>query len=382
VTYDLLLQGGTLLDPAQAILARKDIAFARGRVSAIADAIPAEQARECLDCRGLFVSPGWIDLHVHVFAGVSHYGIPPDPHCIAHGVTTAVDAGSAGADTFAGLRRYVLEPSQTRLCAFLNIASQGMISIEIGELEDIRWASVPKVLACVEAHRDLIVGLKVRLTRGHVVSEASGMRPLHIAREAADTAGLPLMVHPQAAWCDSLDDILAVLKEGDILTHAFHGHAPHTVLDTTDEVRPAVRAARERGVIFDLGHGVGSFYWDIAERAAAQDFLPDVISSDLHVYNIAGPVFDLATTMSKFLYLGLPLEDIVSRVTVAPAGIIRHEAGLGSLAIGAPGDAVVFDVQRGAFAFHDSGGQIRTGRQRIVTRHVVRAGQLYRPQHY
>lgn len=380
MTYDLLLQGGTLLDPAQTVHARKDVAFAQGRVAAIADAIPAAQARECLDCSGHFVSPGWIDLHVHVFAGVSHYGIPPDPYCLAHGVTTAVDAGSAGADTFGGLRRYVLEPSQTRLYAFLNIASQGMISIEIGELEDIRWASVPKALACVEAHRDLIVGLKVRLTRGHVVSEASGMRPLHIAREAADAANLPLMVHPQAAWCDALDDVLAVLNEGDILTHSFHGHAAHTVLDTTGKVRPAVRAARERGVIFDVGHGVGSFYWEIAERATAQDFLPDVISSDLHVYNIDGPVFDLATTMSKFLYLGLPLDEVVSRVTVVPAGIIRREAGLGSLAAGAPGDAVVFDVQNGDFMFQDSDGQFRTGRQRIVPCHVIRAGQLYRPQ--
>ena len=375
--YDLLLHGGTLLDPARSMRLRNDVAFSGGRVAVIDDSIPTTQAAECLDCTGKFVSPGWIDLHVHVFAGVSHYGIPPDPYCISKGVTTAVDAGSAGADTFAGLRQYVLDSNETRLYAFLNIASQGMISIEIGELEDIRWANVQKALKCAEDHRDRIVGIKVRLTRGHVVSEASGMKPLHLAREAADALGLPLMVHPQAAWCESLDDILAELKAGDILTHTLHGHAAHTIFDDNGTVRQSVRTAREQGVIFDLAHGVGSFYWEIAERAAEQGFWPDVISSDLHVYNFDGPVFDLATTMSKFLRLGLPLEAVIRRATTTPARIIGREEELGTLSVGAAGDTVVFDVQQGEFEFQDSDGQYRTGMERIIPLHVVRAGQLY-----
>src|SRR5690349_12637338 len=194
--YDLLLKGGTLVDPAAGLHAPRDVAFADGKVAAVGEDLP-RAAEEVVDCAGLLVSPGMIDLHVHVFAGVSHYGIDPDPHCLARGVTTAVDAGSAGADTFPGFRKYVIDASATRLFAQLNISSQGMLTAEIGELEDLRYANVPKALATIEQHRDVILGVKVRLTRHSIVSEVSGMHPLHRAREAADAAGLPIMVHPQ-----------------------------------------------------------------------------------------------------------------------------------------------------------------------------------------
>jgi dihydroorotase len=161
LAYDLLLSGGTLVDPAQGIHARRDVAFAGGRVALVAQDLPRAEAREVIDCTGRVVTPGMIDLHVHVFAGVSHFGIEPDPHCIAKGVTTAVDAGSAGADTFPGFRKYVIDVSATRLFAQLNISSQGMISREVGELDDIKWANVSKALAMVEQHRDVILGVKV-----------------------------------------------------------------------------------------------------------------------------------------------------------------------------------------------------------------------------
>lgn len=375
--YDLMLAGGTLLDPDQRVRTVTTIAFANGRVAAVDPHLSPADASETVDCAGRIVAPGMIDLHVHVFWGVSHYGIDPDPHCVAKGVTTAVDAGSAGADTFPGFRKYVIDVSATRLFARLNISSQGMLSREIGELDDLRYASVPKAIATIEQHRDVILGVKVRLTRHSIVSLEAGIRPLHLAREAADAVRLPIMVHPQEAWCDSLDDILMVMRDGDILTHCFHGLS-HGILDDAGKIRRSVHEAMERGVIFDVGHGRGSFSWRVAERALGQGVQPQTISSDLHAYNVNGPVYDLATTVSKFLHLGLSLEDALHKVTATPARVLGMSRQIGTLRPGAWGDAVVFDLQEGQFAFPDSHGEVRMGRQRLVPQTVVRAGRVYR----
>jgi dihydroorotase len=380
-TYDLLIRGGTLLDPAQTLHARRDLAFTGGRVAAVAEEIPVAEAAAVVDAGGKLVTPGLVDLHVHVFDGVSHYGIPPDPTCLATGATTVVDAGSAGADTFRGFRKYVIEVSRTRILAQLNISSMGMISQEVGELDSIKWANVPKALKTIEANRDLILGVKVRLTRDMIVGAEAGIAPLHLAREAADAAGLPIMVHPQGAWCPSLDDILAVMRQGDIVTHCYHGvtkyhGTEHGVLDERGQVRESVWAAVERGVIFDVGHGQGSFDWEICERALEQGLLPTTISSDLHAHNLHGPVFDLATTVTKFLHLGLSLEDAVAKVTSVPAGVIKMAGQVGTLAPGAHGDAVVLDLEEGSFPLFDARGVERTGRQRLVPRTVVKAGRV------
>jgi dihydroorotase len=377
MAWDLLLKGGTVVDPAQAVHGARDVAFSGGRVAAIGENLVSTGAAEVIDCGGQIVAPGMIDLHVHVFWGVSHFGIEPDPHCIANGVTTAVDAGSAGADTFPGFRKYVIDVSATRLRAHLNISSQGMLSMDPGELHDLQYANVSKAIAMVEKHRDVLLGVKVRLSRNTIVGEAAGIRPLHLAREAADAVGLPIMVHPQDAWCDSLDDILAVMRGRDILTHCFHGMRLG-VLDDDGKVRPAVRAAVERGVIFDVGHGAGSFSWDVAERALAQGLHPQTISSDLHVYNVNGPVYDLATTVSKFLYLGLSLDEALRKVTAVPAEVIGMAGEIGTLRVGAWGDAVVFDLQEGSIELMDAHGQTRIGKQRLVPMVVVRAGTVYR----
>jgi len=378
--YDLLLKHGTLVDPAQGIHALHDVAFAGGKVVALAPALPADMAHQVIDCRDRIVAPGMIDLHVHVFWGVSHLGIEPDPHCIAKGVTTAVDAGSTGADTFPGFRKYVIDVSATRLFAQLNISTQGMLSPEVGELDDMRFVNVSRAIAMMEAHRDVILGVKVRLTKDAIVSQAAGMRPLSLAREAADAVGLPIMVHPQAAWCDSIDDILAVMRKGDIMTHCYHGMT-HGILDAQGRVRDAVLDAMERGIVFDVGHGAGSFSWQTAEQALAQGVLPQTISSDLHHYNVNGPVYDLATTVSKFLYLGLSLEEALRRVTATPAQVIHMADQIGTLKVGAWGDAVVFERQTGQFALHDSRGEIRTGNQRLVPVKVIRAGTVYETKH-
>lgn len=375
--YDLLLAGGTVLDPAAGTRASTNVAFAGGYVAAVDPGLRPADAAETVDCAGLLVAPGMIDLHVHVFSGVSHYGVEPDPHCVAKGVTTAVDAGSAGADTFPGFRKYVIDVAATRLFARLNISSMGMLSAAVGELDDLRYASVPKAVATIEQHRDVILGIKVRLTRNQIVSRAAGMKPLYLARDAADAVHLPIMVHPQEAWCESLDDILAVMRGGDMLTHCFHGLS-HGILDDGGRVRRSVHAAMERGVILDVGHGRGSFSWQVAERAMRQGVQPQTISSDLHAYNINGPAFDLATTVSKFLHLGLPLEDALRKVTATPAQTLGMAGQIGTLRVGAWGDAVAFELREGPFALEDSHGEVRTGRQRLVPTTVVRGGNVYR----
>jgi dihydroorotase len=375
--YDLLLKGGTLIDPAQGLHARRDVAFVDGKVAAVGESLDSAQARQTLDATGRIVAPGLIDLHVHIFWGVSHYGIEPDPTCVAKGATTVVDAGSAGADTFPGFRKFIIEVSATRIFAQLNISSQGMLTREIGEFELPEYADVGKACAMIEQHRDLILGVKVRLTKHSLVSERSGMLPLQRAREAADAAGLPIMVHPQDAWCDSLDDILALMGKGDILTHCFHGMRCG-ILDEGGQVRDSVRAAMERGVVFDVGHGAGSFNWKVAETALAQGVMPQTISSDLHVYNVNGPVYDLASVAGKFLRLGLSLDEALAKVTSVPAQVIHLEDQLGTLKVGAWGDAVLLELREGEFQLTDSQGETRTGRQQLFPVVVVKGGKIYR----
>jgi dihydroorotase len=374
--YDLLLKGGTLIDPGQGIHSVKDVAFKDGKVAEIGTDLDGRQSHEVLDCTSLIVAPGLVDLHVHGFWGCSHYGIEPDPHFISKGVTTALDVGSAGADTFPGFRKYVIEKSDTRLFALLHISSQGMLCPEIGELKYIEYANVDKAVKTIERNRDIILGVKVRLTNS-LVAESAGLEPLRLARQAADTVGLPLMVHPQDARCDALDDILGILKKNDIVTHCFHGHR-HGILNEDGSIRESVLSARQRGILFDVGHGQGSFRWQVAEKALAQGFFPDTISSDLHFYNTNGPVFDLATTISKFLYLGLGLEDALAKAAVYPAQILGISDRIGTLKQGAEGDAVVLKIETGAFDLWDAHEQRRTGEKRMVVAKVVAKGKVYR----
>lgn len=377
MAYDLLIRGGTLVDPAQNIHANKDVAFSNGVVAEVGDDLSKTDAQEVLDASGCLVTPGMIDLHVHVFYGVSHYGIEPDPTCLAKGATTVVDAGSAGADIFPGFRKYVIDVSETRIFAQINISSQGMLTQEIGEFEIPEYADVDKACAMIEKHRDVILGVKVRLTKHSIVSERSGMIPLHHAREAADAAGLPIMVHPQDAWCDSLDDILAVMGERDIVTHCFHG-SRCGILDDDGKVRKSVHEAMARGVVFDVGHGAGSFSWDTVETAMSQGVAPQTISSDLHIYNVNGPVHDLANVVTKFLHLGMSLDDAIAKVTSVPAEVILMSDKIGTLAPGAWGDAIISELREGEFQLMDSRGEARTSRQNFVPVTVVKGGRVYR----
>lgn len=377
--YDLLIRNGRLIDPARNFDGRCDVAFQGGRVAAVGPALDSSQSAEILEAAGLLVAPGMIDLHVHIYAGVSHYGIPPDPTCLARGVTTAVDAGSAGAVTFEGLRRYIIEVSATRLYALLNISRIGMVTgVEtdppLGELEDLRNVNVPAAVRCINANRDVILGVKLRLSDNLAADGKNEMQALKLAREAADAVGLPVMIHtPKSSL--GLPAILAEMRKGDILTHCFHAHRSG-ILDDSGRVLPEVLKARERGIHLDVGHGQGSFSWDVARSALSQGVIPDTISSDLHRYNLHGPVFDLATTVSKFLHLGLELPEAVRRVTATPATTIQMADRLGTLAVGAIGDAVVFRLHESRRVMTDSMGKVEKVDRWLEPVHVIKDGRL------
>jgi dihydroorotase len=377
--YDLIVSNARLIDPARSVDGPFDVGFRAGRVAAVAGSLAAAKAAERIDAAGMILAPGMIDLHVHVFDGVSHYGVPPDPTCLARGVTTAVDAGSAGAATFAGFRRYVIEASATRLLALLNISRIGLVTgaeldPPLGELEDLRHLNVPAAVRCIEANRDVILGIKIRLSANLAADGRNEMRALKLAREAADATGMPIMIHtPNSSL--GLPGILAEMRGGDILTHCFHAHRSG-ILDAAGRVLPEVRAAIDRGVLLDVGHGKGSFGYEVARAAMSQGVLPHTISSDLHRYNLHGPVFDLATTVSKFLHLGLDLPDALRRVTSTPATIIKMAGELGTLAPGAVGDAVVLRLCERRRPLADTTGRVEELHRWIDPTYVIRAGRV------
>ncbi len=373
--YDLLIRGGTLIDPAQGLHAVRDIAISGDRIAAVADEIFEEEAQTVIDASGKLVTPGLIDLHVHVWWGVSHYGIEPDSTCVARGVTTAFDAGSAGADTFPGFKKYVIDVSATQIKAFLHLSSQGMLSADIGELTDLRYADVNRAVRMCETYKDDIVGVKIRMTR-NLVGE-NGEEGLKRAREVCEATGLPLMLHPNASPL-SLADMLARMRSGDILTHCFH-KSDTGILDDGGTLRPEARKAVEEGILLDVGHGAGSFAFDVAEAALAQETPPGTISSDLHIYNLHGPVYNLLTCVSKFLLLGLSLDDALEKVTATPARAMGMLGEIGTLQPGTLADLAILELSTGSFTFTDSKKQTRQGEQKLDPISTIRAGRLYDP---
>jgi dihydroorotase len=377
--YELLVAGGRVVDPAQGASAVRDVAIAGGKVARVAEGIPRGEAARVLDASGLIVTPGLIDVHVHVYDGVAPLGIPADPNCIAKGVTTVLDAGSSGAHTFPRFRREVINVVSTRVFALLNISVVGQSTWSPdnphGELLDLRYANAKLAIRTIEEHRDAILGIKVRLSRE--LAGENDLQALAIAREAADAVKLPIMVHFGDTF-SPLKDILSVLKKGDVVTHTFHGR-PGGILDDAGRILPEIRAAVDRGVQLDVGHGRGSFSFEVAEKALKQDLLPGTISSDVHRYNVEGPVFDLATTLSKFLHLGLTLEQVIARATANAASAFGFPKGLGTLREGSQADVSVWRIAEGDFEFVDALGARRIGHRKLLPVATVKSGRLYGP---
>ena len=373
--YDLLIKGGQVIDTSQGLSAVRDVAIATGRVARVSADIPASDARQVLDARNKFVTPGLIDVHAHVYDGATPLGIPADPNHIAKGVTTVLDAGSAGANTFSGLRERIIDAADTRVFALLNISAIGLSGYgTVGELMNFEHADPPLAIRTIEQNRDVILGVKVRLST-YVVG-ARDLEALALAKETGQAVGLPVMAHIGGGTHSSLADILAQLEAGDTVTHAYHGY-DQGVLDGSGRVRPEARSAAERGVYFDVGHGAGSFSFAVAERAIAQDLLPNTISADLHRDNVDGPVFSLATTLSKFMHLGLTLEQVVARATSNATNAFGFPENLGTLRDGSMADVAVFSLEEGNFEFVDAHRDTRMGSRMLVPAATVRAGRIY-----
>ncbi|HET9177585.1 MAG TPA: amidohydrolase/deacetylase family metallohydrolase [Terriglobia bacterium] len=376
--YDLLVRGGRVIDPSQDIDAVRDVAIASGKIAKVAPNIPSGQAREVIEAGGKIVTPGLIDIHTHVFPYVGPYGIEPDPACLRRGVTTVVDAGTSGSLTIPAFRKFIIERAATRIRPLLHVVAIGLVAggtPNMGELEDLRYC-VPKLaVEAANKNRDLVVGFKIRFSRDYTgPNDYEGMKR---AREAADEAHLPLMIHIGGSY-SPLPKLLALMKKGDVVTHSFNGH-PNGIVDSSGKLLPEVVEARRRGVLFDVGHGAGSFSFDVMEECLKQEFLPDTISTDLYSANINGPVFDMVTTLSKFLLLGLSLRQVVERATVNPTRVFNFGAEIGTLRSGAEADVSVLELREGNFVFVDSARKTRTGRQKIEPVVTIRGGKAYYP---
>jgi dihydroorotase len=373
----LLIRGGRVIDPSQGLSADRDVAIRQGKIARIAANIPESEARQVLDARKMIVTPGLVDVHVHVYDGVSPFGVPVDPNCIAKGVTTVLDAGSAGAHTFPGFQQYVVRMADTRVFALLNISVLGLTTFStdnpFGELLEMRYVNPTLAIRTIEQNRNLILGIKIRL--GKINTGENDLRALALAREAADAVRLPIMVHIGDTY-SPLPQILGMLKRDDVVTHCFTGR-DGGILDGRGHVLSAVRQAVENGVLLDVGHGLGSFSFQVAEQGLLQGVLPGTISSDLHQGNINGPVYDLATTMSKFLHLGVSLEEVIRRVTTNPAKTFAFPSGTGSLTEGAMADVAVFELREAPWEMADSMGVRRPGTMRLRPMATVKAGHIY-----
>jgi dihydroorotase len=376
VEFDLVISGGEAIDPAQGLRARRDVGVVGGKIAALEPSLPTDGARCVIDAAGKLVTPGLIDMHVHAFAGTD-LGLDMDAIGPTSGATTMVDTGSAGAHTFEVFRRFIIDRATTRILPYLNISTIGILSMLLaGELENIRYSNVEEAVRCVNKHRDIIQGIKVRAS-GNVLGD-NGVVPVELARAAAERVGLPMMVHIGPTPPD-LKEILVRMRPGDILTHCYTGHA-NRPLDKNGNIRAEILEARERGIIMDIGHGMGSFSVEVARLILEHGFKPDTISTDLHAYSWPEPVHDLPTTLSKFLSLGLKLEDVIEAATSGPARILGLDKQLGTLRPGAIADLAVFELQAGQADFVDSYGNQWSGSERLVNVVTIKDGRVWQPQ--
>jgi len=378
MSYNLVLRGGRVIDPSQKLDAVTDIAFSAGKVARIGPELKGNADTDIRDVSGAIVAPGLIDLHTHVYWGGTSLGIDAEDFCRRSGVTTAVDTGSAGPGNFAGFRKHVIERSQVRILAYLHVSFAGIYAfsprVMVGESEEIRLMAPIDAAEVANANRDIIVGIKVRV--GARASGRSGTVPLDIALQVADETGLPVMAHiddPPPTY----EEVIARLRPGDVLTHAFRPY-PNAPVTAQGTVKQAVIDARRRGVLFDIGHGKGSFAFKTARAMLANGFLPDTISSDVHKLCINGPAFDQVTTMSKFLCLGMPLADVIAASTVNAAFALKRPE-LGSLKPGSIGDATILSVKDGRFDYVDVVSEHLEGNRRIASNGVVIAGRWWHP---
>ena len=358
--FDLLVKGGEVVDPGSGRRGALDVAVSRNRIAAVDPNIPASAAARVIDAAGKIVTPGLVDLHSHVFHGCSYWGVRPDPVASRSGVTTWIDAGSAGAMTLDGFREYIVKPARARIYAFLNISYIGLVGPD-HELMNLNYCDIDVFKRIYDLNRDLVVGVKVRMMSSTVGEQ--GVKPLERARRAADECAVPMMMHIGYAP-PSIDECLPFLKKGDILTHCFTGFDMR-ILAENGKLRDSARDAWERGVVMDIGHGTGAFVFEVAEPLIQQDYKPTVISTDIHQLSIRGPMYDLPTCMNKCLTLGMSLDEVVEAATSAPARAVGLDDEVGALKPGLMADIALFEVEKGTFRYYDVKMDMREGHERL-----------------
>jgi dihydroorotase len=381
--FNLVVKNGDVLDPSQGLRGRRDIGIRYGAIEAVEPDIPAARALRTIDAGGKLVTPGLVDLHCHVYPYGSALGIPADELITLQCTTTCVSAGDAGANNFAGFRRFIVGQTRTRLYAFVHIANIGLTPFPLPELYELDYAQVDACARTVAENADIALGVKVRMSENVIAKH--GAEPLRRAIKACDTAGTGgrVMCHIGGVETVALmSEILDLLRPGDILTHAYTG-APNLAGAFTNIVQdgkllPAALAAKRRGVVFDVGHGGGSFDFTMAEAAIAQGCPPDTISSDIHVAsgNTPGKPY-LTWVMSKFLALGYTLEEVVAMATINPAKIINRAPKLGTLQVGAPGDVAIMELVEEPVSFVDTRNNTRSGKAWLKPVQTVTAGVAY-----
>ena len=381
--FDLLVKGGEVLDPSQGLRLGETSGIRFGIVEAVEADIPAARANRVLDAAGKRVVPGLIDLHAHVFPYGSPIGIPADELVPFQGTTTVVSAGDAGANAFAVLRRHIVAQTRTRMYAFVHIANIGLGGFPVPELFNIDFAQVEAAAKALAENADIAIGIKVRMSENVIARH--GLEPLRRAVQACEKAGTGARVMCHIGGVETpalMSEILDTLRPGDVLTHCYSG-APNVGGQFTNIVQngtllPAALAAKRRGVVFDVGHGGGSFDYTVAEAAIRQGCPPDVISSDIHVFSANTPGMPYLTwVMSKFLNMGFTLEQVVAMTTANPARVINRAPKLGSLQVGAPGDVTVLEVVEGPVEFVDTRNNKRAGKVHLKPAHAVAAGVAF-----
>ncbi|MCW5982350.1 MAG: amidohydrolase/deacetylase family metallohydrolase [Bryobacteraceae bacterium] len=367
--YDLVLKGGHVIDPANSIDGVMDVAVTGDRIARVAAGIDAAGARKVLDVKGYYVTPGLIDLHAHE-CGYSG-SIFPDDSALLAGTTTIVDAGGPGWRSFDDCKARVIDKAQTRVLVFLNIVGHGMLGPKIEDnVEDM---DPQKTAAKIKENRDIIVGIKT----AHF--GRPGWAAIKNAIEAGRLADAPVMIDDKIfsnTGRTSREKLLDIMRPGDIQTHMFNDRQVEIVDRFTGKVQPYAVEARKRGVLFDLGHGAGSFLWPVASKAMAQGFPPDTISTDLHANSIMLPESDMPNCISKMMLLGMTLQDAIARSTVNPAKVIKRFPELGTLGEGRVADIAVFELREGVFAFKDAWHKKRLGSRKLECVLTVRGGKV------
>src|SRR5438552_2203712 len=378
---NFLLKGGRLLDPASGRDGLFDVRVHDGIVAEIGADLSPDEAT-VIDVKDLLVTPGLIDVHLHLMKGLGAFGVDPDIFGVGSGVTTVVDAGSAGHTLLKVFRNYVTNNAKTRVLNYINLSTLGGVTGPgYRILADPRLIDEAKIEQMVEANRDIIVGIKIMATGGALGSQ--GLKPLERARKLGDSLKLPLLVHIGESWTKDtapvhVGDVLKYLRPGDIVTHMFTAH-PGGLVDSNGKLWPQVRDAKESGVLMDVGHGLHNLNFDVARRVLDQGLQPDGVSTDGHRGNRAGPVYDLPTTMAKLMALGFSLEQVVEMATVNAAKLLGRTNELGAIRVGHPAEISVLRLDEREWKAIDSQKGIMQARQALIPVYAIRGANVYEP---